>query len=89
MNPAQAQAAIALAKLAGAREALALVTKDADASQAGRKALLLCYVIAPEEIGTQRELARRLGVTEGRASQMLKVLRCHSCHNAPAWLTPR
>ena len=68
---------LALAKLQGARETLELITADGGDQAAGRKALLLAYLIAPKTIGTQGDLARRLGVSEGRVSQMLKPLRRH------------
>ena len=68
---------LALAKLQGARETLELITADGGDQAAGRKALLLAYLLTPEAIGTQGDLARRLGVSEGRCSQMLKPLRRH------------
>lgn len=42
--------------------------------QIGRRALLIHHVLDGNR-GTQRRLARRLGVTEARASQGLKALR--------------
>ena len=68
---------LALAKLQGAREVLELITAEGGDQAAGRKALLLAYLLTPEAIGTQGDLARRLGVSEGRCSQMLKPLRRH------------
>lgn len=78
MNTPTTAEAIALAIRADSiREVLALLARSKTDREAGRKALLLAFVIEPELIGTQRELARRMGVTEGRASQMLKVFRRH------------
>ena len=76
MKP-QIELALALTRLAAVREVLELVTGDGSDRDAGRRALLLLYIIAPKTIGTQGDLARRLGVSEGRASQMLKPLRRH------------
>ena len=76
MKP-QIEAALLCAKLQGAREVLELITAGGGDQAAGRKALLLAYLIAPKTIGTQGDLARRLGVSEGRCSQMLKPLRRH------------
>ena len=76
MKP-QIEIVLALAKLQGAREVLELVTGEGSDRDAGRKALLLAYLLTPEAIGTQGDLARRLGVSEGRCSQMLKPLRRH------------
>ena len=80
---------LAAVRLDATREALALLTKDGSDKDIGRRTLLLAYVLDPSLIGTQRQLARRLGVTEGRGSQMLKVLRRHFSSNSPAWLTLR
>ena len=76
MKP-QIELALALTRLAAVREVLELVTGEGSDRDAGRKALLLAYLIAPKTIGTQGDLARRLGVSEGRVSQMLKPLRRH------------
>ena len=80
---------LALAKLQGAREVLELITAEGGDRDAGRRALLLIFIIAPETIGTQGDLARRLGVSEGRCSQMLKPLRRHLLSNSPPGLTVR
>ena len=80
---------LALAKLQGAREVLELITAGGGDQAAGRKALLLAYLLTPEAIGTQGDLARRLGVSEGRCSQMLKPLRRHLLSNSPPGLTAR
>jgi hypothetical protein len=76
MNPGT-EIVLALTRLAAVREVLELVTGDGSDRDAGRRALLLLYIIAPKTIGTQGDLARRLGVSEGRVSQMLKPLRRH------------
>ena len=88
MKP-QIEIVLALAKLQGAVEALELVTGDGSDRDAGRKALLLAYLLTPKNIGTQGDLARRLGVSEGRCSQMLKPLRRHLLSNSPPGLTAR
>ena len=88
MKP-QIELALALTKLQGAVEALELITAEGGDRAAGRKALLLAYLIAPKTIGTQGDLARRLGVSEGRVSQMLKPLRRHLLSNSPPGLTVR
>ena len=88
MKP-QIELALALTRLAAVREVLTLITAEGGDQAAGRKALLLLYLIAPEAIGTQGDLARRLGVSEGRASQMLKPLRRHLLSNSPPGLTVR
>ena len=88
MKP-QIELALALTRLAAVREVLELVTGEGSDRDAGRRALLLLYIIAPEAIGTQGDLARRLGVSEGRASQMLKPLRRHLLSNSPPGLTTR
>lgn len=69
--------AVALAiRLQATREVLALIAKGSGTDrEAGRKALLLSYVMDKSIIGSQRELARRMGVSEARASQMLKSFR--------------
>lgn len=74
MNPKVALAALAI-RTQATREVLALIANSDSDREAGRKALLLAFVIDKTLIGTQRELARKLGVTEGRASQMLKAFR--------------
>jgi DNA-binding MarR family transcriptional regulator len=74
VNRSQAQAALALVRLAAAREVLVIVTKDANARQAGTKVHLLAFAMGCSPCKTQKELARRLGVTPGRACQMLRVL---------------
>lgn len=70
MNPA-----LLLLRLASVRECLETVCASGDDRAVGRRALLLAYCLDPELIGTQRALAKRMGVTEARVSQMLKVLR--------------
>lgn len=88
MNP-KIELALALARLQGAQEILAKLARDgADVQTAGRRALLLAYIVDPSLIGTQRELARRMGgLSESRVSRMCKVLRRHLAHNSPVWLT--
>ncbi|MDB6023111.1 MAG: hypothetical protein JWQ04_2968 [Pedosphaera sp.] len=57
------------------REILSLIVKGSSDREAGRRALLIAFVLDPALIGTQKELSRRIGVSEGRASQMLKTIR--------------
>jgi len=87
-NP-KLELALAALRLQAVRSVLESVTREADDRAAGRRALLLAYIVAPELIGTQRQLAARLGVTEGRASQMLKVLRRHFSKKFPALVDSR
>ena len=62
-------------RLAAYRELLSLITRAPTDRIAGRRALLLAFILDPGLIGPQRELARRMGVSEARASQMLKTIR--------------
>ena len=57
------------------RELLAIITTDASEREAGRRALLLAFVITPDVIGTQNELAKRLGVSRVRVTQLLTEFR--------------
>jgi len=67
---------LALARLDAIHEALAMLTDGVESdSQAGRRALLLAFCIDRHLVGNQRDLARRLGVSQARASQMLKSMR--------------
>jgi hypothetical protein len=87
LNPVEA---VALAIRAQAtHELLALLSKSKTDKEAGRKALLIAFILDPALIGTQRELARRMGVSEGRASQMLKHIRRSFAHESAFKLTPR
>ena len=74
MNPGT-EILLALAKLQGARETLTLITNDADGTQAGTKAHLLAFILGCSPCATQKDLALRLGLTPGRVSQMLRVLK--------------
>ena len=74
MNPQVTIAALAI-RAQATREVLALIANSDSDREAGRKALLLAFVIDKQLIGTQRELAKKMGVSEGRASQMLKSFR--------------
>jgi hypothetical protein len=75
MNTTKLELLATAQRLQSAKEDMAMLARGGTAQEVGRRCLLLCYIIAPDLIGTQRELARRLGVTEGRASQMLKAVR--------------
>jgi len=57
------------------RELLHVITTDASEREAGRRALLLCFILNPEAIGSQKQLAARLGVSEARTSQLLNEFR--------------
>ena len=46
---------------------------NASVQDIGRRAMLLNHLVNP--VGTQRELAERIGTTPARASQLLKPLR--------------
>jgi hypothetical protein len=50
-----------------------LVTRDEDARQIGIRAILLLYIIRPEQ--SQRSLADRLNLTPARVGQILHQLR--------------
>jgi len=50
-----------------------LTSDNRRAKGVGQKAIVAAWLIQP--IGTQRDLARRLGVTEARASQLIKEVR--------------
>ncbi len=54
---------------------LQCLTTKANARQAGQRALLLSYLLHIGDCRTQRQLAKRLGVTPGRVSQGLNSLR--------------
>lgn len=70
-----AEAVLALARMQGACEALQFLTADAGAREAGTRAHMLAYVFGCSTCKTQRELAARLGRSEARVSQYLKVIR--------------
>lgn len=50
-----------------------LTSGDRRSKAVGQRAIVTGYLLKP--IGTQRDLARRLGVTEARASQLIKEIR--------------
>lgn len=52
-----------------------LTGQNAKAAHIGKRVLLLAHLVGKSRCRTQRELAKRLGYTEGRASQALKVAR--------------
>ncbi len=51
------------------------LTVGRDAKKAGRDLLIMAYVCQKTDCRSQRELANRLGVSPGRASQMIKLFR--------------
>ncbi len=70
------QAAIAAAQALAIGELLDLITADAaDVHEAGRRALVLAFLLEPSRFNGQQDLARRLGVSKGRASQVLNHIR--------------
>ena len=83
------EAATMIIRLAAAAELLRLITTNADAKRAGTKAHLLAFIIECSPCATQRDLAKRLGVSEGRCSQMLKVFRRHYGRDSAVRLTLR
>lgn len=83
------EAVAAALRLKATRDVLALLADSKTDREAGRKALLLAFMLDPALIGRQRELARRMGVTEGRASQMLKSLRRSLANKTEVRLTSR
>lgn len=66
---------IAIARAAGAAEVLRFLARGGTDKEVGRRALLLAFLLCPDAIATQRELAGRIGVTEARVSQMLRVFK--------------
>lgn len=50
-----------------------LTSDSRPAKSVGQRCIVVGYLLKP--IGTQRDLARRLGVTEARASQLIKEVR--------------
>jgi hypothetical protein len=72
-NPIQI-AALAI-RLQASRELLAILANSESDKEAGRKALLLAWILEPELIGSQKELARKMGVSQARVSQMLRHMR--------------
>jgi hypothetical protein len=72
---------IAAIEARAVRDVLALLVKGRAIGEVGKRALLLAWLMDPALVGkTQRDLARRMGVTEGRASQMLKAIRSKFPH---------
>ncbi|MGD0258969.1 MAG: hypothetical protein ABSD29_04000 [Verrucomicrobiota bacterium] len=76
MNRSQAQAALALVRLAAAHELLGVLVKTGTERQIGRRCLLLALAIDPILVGgNQRQLAARLRRSEARISQEVKAMR--------------
>jgi hypothetical protein len=71
------EALLLAAQFQAMRELLAVLVNSASDREAGRKALLIAFTIDRKLIGTQRDLAKKMGVTEARASQMLKSIRAN------------
>ena len=62
-------------RMLSVRECLQTLCASGSDRAVGRKTLLLAYAIDPALIGTQRDLAARMDVSEARISQMLKAVR--------------
>jgi len=75
MTMQQLESVIASAKLETLRETLALLTKDGSDREVGRRTLLVAWLLDKSRVGSQKALAKRMGVSEGRVSQMLATLR--------------
>ena len=54
---------------------LELLSAGGDARRVGARCLCLAHLLRARRDANQRQLAERLGLTEGRVSQLLKVLR--------------
>lgn len=75
MDTPKSRLLIAAVELRAVRDALQLIAAGGTVADAGRRALLLAFIIAPETIGTQAALAKRLGVSRARVTQMLNTMR--------------
>jgi DNA-binding MarR family transcriptional regulator len=75
MNSDRAELVMTVVRMQAVRECLAKLTKSGTAEQVGRKVLLTAFLLDRSIIGRQKDLAERLGVSEPRTSQMLKILR--------------
>lgn len=71
-NPHDDRAQIRIEAL---RNLLGFLTSGADATACGQRVHLIAYMIKQSECRTQRELAKRLGLTPGRISQALNEVR--------------
>jgi hypothetical protein len=78
----RAEILLAAVRLDATREALQLITADANASQAGTKAHLLAFIMGCSPCKTQKDLAAKLGRTPARVCQMLATFK-------RAWRNPR
>ena len=77
MTSERAELVMTVVRMQAVRECLAKLTKSGTAEQVGRKVLLTAWILDRSLIGKQKDLAKRLGVTPGRASQMLNSVRRH------------
>jgi DNA-binding MarR family transcriptional regulator len=76
MSDAQAKLLTAITRLSAVRECLKVLTReDESATELGRRVLLVTYLVDKSLIGRQQDLARRLNVTPGRASQLLRDIK--------------
>jgi hypothetical protein len=72
-----AEALLLAAQFQAVSELLSVLVNSASDREAGRKALLIAFIVDKKLIGTQRDLAKKMAVTEARASQMLKSFRAN------------
>jgi hypothetical protein len=76
MNPkADTEAALLLVRLAAAHELLEVLTKTGTERQIGRSALLLAFILGATPEKSQRNLSRRLKISEAAISLQMKAIR--------------
>ena len=73
MKP-QLEAATAIIRILAARELLGALVREGTERQIGRRALLLSFILGATPERTQRQLARRLKVSEARISQEMRPI---------------
>ena len=74
-KPTPTQAVILAIEFQAVRGVLKLLVRSGTANEAGRKALLLAFILDPKLFANQKALAGKLGVSPGRCSQMLNTIR--------------
>ena len=67
----RADALLLIARIQAVRNILKLLTKGGSDKEIGRRALLLLWILDRRLVGTQKQLAERLGVSRPRATQMI------------------
>jgi Trp operon repressor len=80
---------VAAVRLDATKEVLRLTVAGRTVKETATRAELLAWLLKCSPCATQRDLAKRLGVSEGRCSQMLKVFRRHYGSNSAMRLTSR